>query len=769
MTINEKFIKMIAFLVLTLFFISGCHDRSKHYYVDGDVTTSGDGSRSAPFRTIQKAAGVMEAGDVCHIKGGTYRETIRPARSGTLDAPLVFQPWGEEEVVVSGCKPVTGWRSSGQNIYSTDLSLNLGHHNQVFAGGDMMFEARWPNAGGTDPEYLLEFKMATMDEGTEPTRIMDDSLPQIDWSGARVWVSSYKRWFCWTGEVKGSGNGYLYVENNADDKGNQECRKGGKYYVFGAKALLDTANEYYYDPSSDSLYVWMPDGGKPGSQVEIKVRQHAFDLRGVSNLVLKNLHIFGADIITGEDSRNVTLDGLRAKYVYHSSRAINQYGSQRNTGIKLEGKGHTVKNCEIAYSSGSCISLSGKSMHIINNYIHDGDYIGSYAAPVEFNKGCLECVVSHNTIKRSGRTIVSVSGFYASLLQYNDLSHAGYLSDDLGLTYGNGVEGGNSEVRYNWLHDNLAGSHNMGLYFDHGCKNVIYHHNVIWGAVTGMINNQYGNYLLYYNNTVADAQYSYRSTWAAAQKKDLYGCRMFNNVGPSTPEVEASGLEMGSNSWNYRQLQDKKYPAPGTEPVNSGKVISGITVDYSGSAPDRGAYELGGEKWEPGHDFDNPPREIDTSWSCPPHRNLVRNAAFYRGDMTPWEKKGPDVTIFENHHGQWTTDARAMMGGYSVRLGEGQNGLHQKVTELKPDSTYEFMAKFRVPEDEKARLSVKDHGRPSRHGTPIKGNAPHWKMSKLKFTTGKDHTSATIILEKISTGNGRVYVDDPGLRLVPDN
>jgi hypothetical protein len=67
----------------------------------------------------------------------------------------------------------------------------------------------------------------------------------------------------------------------------------------------------------------------------------------------------------------------------------------------------------------------------------------------------------------------------------------------------------------------------MGLYFDHRCKNLVFHHSVIWNATDyGMINNQYGNYVLYYNNTVSDAKWSYRSTWAAAHAKDLYGCRL---------------------------------------------------------------------------------------------------------------------------------------------------------------------------------------------------------------------------------------------------
>ena len=51
-----------------------------------NIATNGndanDGSVGAPFKTIQKAANVMVAGDTCFIHAGIYRETVRPANSG---------------------------------------------------------------------------------------------------------------------------------------------------------------------------------------------------------------------------------------------------------------------------------------------------------------------------------------------------------------------------------------------------------------------------------------------------------------------------------------------------------------------------------------------------------------------------------------------------------------------------------------------------------------------------------------------------------------
>ena len=69
-------------------------------------------------------------------------------------------------------------------------------------------------------------------------------------------------------------------------------------------------------------------------------------------------------------------------------------------------------------------------------------------------------------------------------------------------------------------------------------------------------NNQYGNYLLYYNNTVSDAKWSYRSTWPAAQAKDLYGCQLLNNVGTSGMNADGEGLLTSHNTWQFDGLRD---------------------------------------------------------------------------------------------------------------------------------------------------------------------------------------------------------------------
>ena len=55
-----------------------------------------------PLKTIQEAAERARAGDTVLVRGGTYRETIKPANSGTASARITFAPYNGETVTVSG-------------------------------------------------------------------------------------------------------------------------------------------------------------------------------------------------------------------------------------------------------------------------------------------------------------------------------------------------------------------------------------------------------------------------------------------------------------------------------------------------------------------------------------------------------------------------------------------------------------------------------------------------------------------------------------------
>ena len=116
---------------------------------DGD--DQANGSRTTPFRTIGRAAAAMRAGDVCLVRAGVYRETVRPTSSGEAAKPVVFRNWPGERPVIAGGDPVTDWERVNDNIWRASISWDLGRNNQVFIDGTAGQEARWPTKTNDDP------------------------------------------------------------------------------------------------------------------------------------------------------------------------------------------------------------------------------------------------------------------------------------------------------------------------------------------------------------------------------------------------------------------------------------------------------------------------------------------------------------------------------------------------------------------------------------------------------------------------------------------
>ena len=87
---------------------------SKTYYVDnGDAKAddNGPGTKARPFRTINKAAQVLQPGERVVIASGTYRECVRPARGGTSPTQMIsYEAAPGAKVFIKGSEVLKdGW------------------------------------------------------------------------------------------------------------------------------------------------------------------------------------------------------------------------------------------------------------------------------------------------------------------------------------------------------------------------------------------------------------------------------------------------------------------------------------------------------------------------------------------------------------------------------------------------------------------------------------------------------------------------------------
>ena len=92
------------------------------YTVAPNGNDSNTGTEAQPFRTIQKAAEVMQPGDTCMIRGGEYREKIVPPRGGSSEeARITYRAYRDEKPVVKGSERVTGWTDEGGGVWKAVL------------------------------------------------------------------------------------------------------------------------------------------------------------------------------------------------------------------------------------------------------------------------------------------------------------------------------------------------------------------------------------------------------------------------------------------------------------------------------------------------------------------------------------------------------------------------------------------------------------------------------------------------------------------------
>jgi hypothetical protein len=87
-----------------------CAGSGASYYVSPSGNDSNPGSQAQPWRTIQKAADTLLAGDTVYLRAGTYHERVVAQRAGRVDAYITFAAFPGESPVVDGSGiPIPEW------------------------------------------------------------------------------------------------------------------------------------------------------------------------------------------------------------------------------------------------------------------------------------------------------------------------------------------------------------------------------------------------------------------------------------------------------------------------------------------------------------------------------------------------------------------------------------------------------------------------------------------------------------------------------------
>lgn len=207
---------------------------SKTYYVDGSAANADDngpGTKERPFRTVNKAAQVLQPGERVVIAEGIYRECVRPARGGTgPDKMISYEAAPGAKVSIRGSavlkdgwQPSTGWRMGARGAagpaptakiwqIKLDPKLFADDGYNPFAMVNVLGDRYWLNYGRIDMAPYFRRRGLVFVDGKplEPVELFSQLIAE---SPRSLNFFSEVRWSPLFEEIGGAG-GKFWIENN---------------------------------------------------------------------------------------------------------------------------------------------------------------------------------------------------------------------------------------------------------------------------------------------------------------------------------------------------------------------------------------------------------------------------------------------------------------------------------------------------------------------------------------------------------------------------
>ncbi len=142
-------------------------------YVSGSVLRSGDGTVRHPFKTIQEAVLVANAGDTVYVGPGIYREWVRPANSGEEDNRITYVSTSKGEAVITGAEEIKGWEAF-ENVWRIRIPNSFfGEYNpyiDTVHGDWFSYQENAPHTGDVFLNGRSMYEVSNLQDCMHPRR-----------------------------------------------------------------------------------------------------------------------------------------------------------------------------------------------------------------------------------------------------------------------------------------------------------------------------------------------------------------------------------------------------------------------------------------------------------------------------------------------------------------------------------------------------------------------------------------------------------------------
>ncbi len=476
---------------------------------------AGAGTVARPFRTIQRGIRELKPGDELLLRGGTYREEV--TLSGLKGEPgrsITIRPYDGEEALLDGTVELKGlkWRKhpTVPNVWQAKIEQDVW---QLFIDGRMMINARWPNAehpfeneerstwwdrhaSWCHVQYMIDGKVVSgFDFERAMGFLVEDGMKGLAATGRSfngcMGVLNVNSMDTLVGRIvnhKAGTASFEYEVNEElqakvrDPKQNNLRRILTKnashayFYFEGGADLIDTPDEWAYDKTTKTLFLYATDARDlQRRRIQGKVQSVALRLENCAHVTVRGLDFF-ATCLQATDCRHLIVEDNRFDCASYSKRMLGSLDDIKVLTIaganrwrpstpEEEAKGGThniFRNNVVRYTDGRGLHVANGGYDVVdNNCFSYIDISGAPGGTVGVWATGWRNTFSRNTLDICGSSKAIKNGD-AGRVFLNRVSRFGYLQDD-GTAFqaaGRGQQG--TVFSQNWVHD----SPKSGLRFD---------------------------------------------------------------------------------------------------------------------------------------------------------------------------------------------------------------------------------------------------------------------------------------------------------------
>lgn len=454
------------------------------------------------IKTIKQEKGMPVNGIDVVLRGGKYRisDTVKfdLSDSGMENSRIRYRAYPGEKVSIVGSKEIDSALfekvideeickrlPNSANVWELNLEraglkdeieipalgqvgkLNAGS-SEILVNGRSLSAARWPNTGYAMVESITDDGAVTV--GYETIANWQDL--------SHAWMHGWSTgWYDGSTRVSyDEVSGGLKKRNDLPHGGITE---GDKIYFVNILEELDREGEWYINPETNMLYVWLPDNPE-NCKVEISTqKKDLIKLSGTKYIEFLNIDFSECrgDAFALKECTGIKFIGCEFKNIGRKAITLEECEKciVKSCDISMIGKGG------ISLSGGDKETLTKAENYVVNTHISDFSRETKTSAPA-VNVSGVGNYVLNNQINGGENTAIFFDGNF-NVIDRNEIYAVLTESNDAGAIYAGRsfVDRGNI-VSNNFIHtiENGSGNNRMAIYLDDHFSGTEVNGNIIY-------------------------------------------------------------------------------------------------------------------------------------------------------------------------------------------------------------------------------------------------------------------------------------------------